>query len=171
MALSNFSLPLIPKSKPRVFPKLVATLTPPRSLKSNLSHEMLLFSASPTVAEIGALAGYDVVVVDLEHGPGSVSEALHCNRAVKAAGSSSVIRVQEVTSAWAKKAMDVEPNGVMFPKIENAKEAEYAVSLCCYPPDRVCGCAYNLVKVSDFGLPQTYLQDFKERLLIMSQLK
>lgn len=92
----------------RVFPKILATNLTPPSFKSRLScgkqlHELLLFSASPTLTEIAALAGYDIIVVDLKHGPGDVMDALHCIRAITAACSSSVIRIPKITSAWAKK--------------------------------------------------------------------
>ncbi|OAY68056.1 2-keto-3-deoxy-L-rhamnonate aldolase [Ananas comosus] len=56
-----------------------APLTPtPRTLKSRLAagetlYGLFLLSSSPTLAEIAGLAGYDYVVVDLEHGPGGLA--------------------------------------------------------------------------------------------------
>ncbi|CAN8274093.1 unnamed protein product [Cochlearia groenlandica] len=88
------------------------TTTPPKpSLKSLLKkgHQLnglILFTANPTFAEIAILAGYDFIVVDLEHGPGNYSDALHCLRAIEARGSYCVVRVPEVTAAAAKKALD-----------------------------------------------------------------
>lgn len=84
------------------------------------------------MAEIAALAGYDFIVIDLEHGPGGIRDALNCIRAVEVAGSSTVLRVPDNCQAWTKKALDLGPDGIMFPMIETGKAASDAVSYCRY---------------------------------------
>ncbi|GJV74643.1 aldehyde-lyase domain-containing protein [Tanacetum coccineum] len=47
-------------------------------------HGLFLLSNSPTLVEIAGQSGYDYVVVDLEHGPDGISDALACLRALAA---------------------------------------------------------------------------------------
>ncbi|ESQ54930.1 hypothetical protein EUTSA_v10027122mg, partial [Eutrema salsugineum] len=132
---------------------------------------MLLFSASPTLAEIASLAGYDFVVVDLEHGPADFSAALACIGATEVCGGKTVIRLPEISAACAKKALDLGPDGIMFPKVETGKAAAEAVSFCSYPPHGVRGCAYTLVRDSKFGFNKRYLEDYRDNRLIMCQVE
>ncbi|KAL1222558.1 hypothetical protein V5N11_018927 [Cardamine amara subsp. amara] len=108
----------------------IAFFSSQRSLKSRLRegenlYGLFLLSFSP---EIVAFAGYDFIVIDLEHGAGGIREALNCIRAVEAAGSSTVLRIPDNCQAWTKKALDLGPDGIMFPMIETGKAASDAVS-------------------------------------------
>lgn len=159
----------------RAFSTISAKHSTKPSLKTRLNqgqklHGIILFSASPTLAEIASLAGNDFVLVDLEHGPGDFADALNCMRAIQAAGSSCVIRIPENTPACAKKALDLRPEGIMFPKIETAKAASEAVSFCRYPPHGIRGCAYSLVRDSSYGFEKKYLDEYSEERLIMCQV-
>lgn len=146
-----------------------------RSLKSRLRegenlYGLFLLSFSPDMAEIAALAGYDFIVVDMEHGAGGIREALNCIRAVQAAGSSTVLRVPDNCQAWTKKALDLGPDGIMFPMIETGKAALDAVSYCRYRPEGLRGCAYTIVRDSRFGFDEEYLRNYTDQLLIMCQV-
>ncbi|EHA8587272.1 putative 2-keto-3-deoxy-L-rhamnonate aldolase-like [Cocos nucifera] len=98
-----------------------APLSPePRTLKSRLAagetlYGLFLLSSSPTLAEIAGLAGYDYVVVDMEHGPDGIAEALPCLRALAAARTPAILRLPELSAAWAKKALDLGPQGLISP--------------------------------------------------------
>lgn len=122
------------------------------------------------MAEIASYAGYDFIVVDMEHGAGGVREALNCIRAVEAAGSSTVLRVPDNCQAWTKKALDLGPDGIMFPMIETGKAASDAVSYCRYRPEGLRGCAYTIVRDSKFGFDEEYLRNYTDQLLIMCQV-
>ncbi|CAH8382893.1 unnamed protein product [Eruca vesicaria subsp. sativa] len=146
------------------------------SLKSRLGkgenlYGLFLLSLSPEIAEIAALSGYDFIIVDLEHGAGGIREALNCIRAIEAAGCSSVVRVPDISQAWAKKALDLGAGGIMFPMVENGRSASDAVSFCRYRPDGVRGCAYTVVRDSKFGFDQAYLANYVDDLLVMCQIE
>lgn len=148
----------------------------PETLKSRLKngdtlYGLFLCSFSPTLAEIAGLAGYDFVVVDMEHGYGGIPEALTCLRALAATGTPAILRLPETTAAWAKKALDLGPQGIMFPMIESAKEARKAVSYCRYPPNGVRGAAHPIVRASGYGIDAGYLGHCEEELLIMCQVE
>lgn len=127
--------------------------------------------ASPTLAELAALAGYDYVVVDMEHGPGGVPEALACLRALDAARTPAVIRLPEAGPIWAKKALDLGPAGLMVPAVESPAAAAAAVSHCRYPPRGVRGAAHPIVRASAYGLDDSYLSRCEDETLIICQVE
>ncbi|KAK2664357.1 hypothetical protein Ddye_002931 [Dipteronia dyeriana] len=147
-----------------------------KSLKSRLRNNetlygIFLLSFSPTLAEISGLAGYDFAVVDMEHGPGGISDALQCLRALAATRTPAILRLPESSATWAKKALDLGPQGIMFPMIESQKSAKKAVSYCRFPPAGVRGSAHTVVRASGYGINEGYLSNYEEELLIMCQVE
>ncbi|XP_076915691.1 uncharacterized protein LOC143575131 [Bidens hawaiensis] len=175
----NFtSLATTTTHKPLITPIKSSTTTThnPQTLKSRLKngetlYGMFLLSFSPTLAEIAALSGYDFVVVDMEHGPGGIPEALACLHALAAARTPAIIRLPDTDPAWAKKALDLGPQGLMFPMIESQKMAKKAVSYCKFPPNGVRGSAHTVVRASDYGIDNGYLSNYEDELLIMCQVE
>lgn len=151
-------------------------LAPAPTLKSRLAagdtlYGLFLLSFSPTFAELAALAGYDYVVVDMEHGPGGIPEALACLRALDAAHTPAVIRLPEASPVWAKKALDLGPAGIMLPAVESPAAALEAVSCCRYPPRGVRGAAHTVVRASNYGLDDSYLSRCEDETLIICQVE
>ncbi|KAF3434204.1 hypothetical protein FNV43_RR25307 [Rhamnella rubrinervis] len=147
-----------------------------QTLKSRLHsgetlYGIFLLSFSPTLAEIAGISGYDFVVVDMEHGPGGISDALHCLRALAATQTPAILRLPETCPTWAKKALDLGPQGLMFPMIDSPKEAKKAVSYCRFPPAGVRGSAHTVVRASSYGIDEGYLSNYEEELLIMCQVE
>ncbi|KAJ0968425.1 hypothetical protein J5N97_025342 [Dioscorea zingiberensis] len=148
-----------------------AGILKPRLAAGEVLYGLFLMSSSPTLAEISGLAGYDYVVVDLEHGPGGISDALPCLRALAATGTPAIIRVPENTPAVTKKALDLGPQGIMFPSVETPEAAALAVSYCRFPPRGVRGAAHPVVRASAYGVDDGYLSRCEEDLLIMVQVE
>ncbi|KAK4423123.1 4-hydroxy-2-oxovalerate aldolase [Sesamum alatum] len=154
----------------------VAAATSHQSLKSRLKngealYGIFLLTFSPTIAEIAGLAGYDFAVVDMEHGHGGISDALPCLHALAATNTAAILRVPESSATWAKKALDLGPQGIMFPMIDGPKSARKAVSYCRFPPNGVRGSAHTIVRASAYGINEGYLSNYEEELLIMCQVE
>ncbi|KAK7243841.1 hypothetical protein RIF29_38653 [Crotalaria pallida] len=173
--------PFIPKSTFTDVPSTAASATAtspssPTNLKSRLRngdtlYGLFLLSFSPTLAEIAGLSGYDFVVIDMEHGYGGISEALPCLHALAATNTPAIIRVPETSDSWAKKALDLGPQGIMFPMIDSAESAKKAVSYCIFPPGGVRGSAHSIVRASRYGIDEGYLANYIDELLIMCQVE
>ncbi|CAL9146175.1 unnamed protein product [Musa hybrid cultivar] len=169
----------IPSKNPLLPP--IKSLPPPLeyeatsgSLKSRLAagetlYGLFLLSASPTLAEIAGLAGYDYVVVDMEHGSGGISDALPCLRALAATRTPAVLRLPEPSATWAKKALDLGPQGIMFPMVDTPAAAAHAVACCRFPPRGIRGSAHTVVRASAYGLDDGYLTRCEEEILVMCQ--
>ena len=151
--------------------------TPTTTLKSRIQngeivYGMSLLTFSPTVAEIAGLAGYDFVLIDMEHGHGGVPDALPCLHALAAAKTPAVIRVPDSTSPyWARKAIDLGAQGIVFPMIQDPKSAAKAVSFCRFPPAGVRSPAGPAaVRASRYGLDPDYADRCEKELLVICQV-
>ena len=127
---------------------------------------------SPIVAEIIAQAGYDAVLIDLEHGPGSILDAVSLMHAVQARACAPLIRVPSNDPVVLKRVLDIGVVGVMIPAVNTAAQATAAVSACRYPPKGIRGMAASIVRASDYGANwRDYAAAADKSLLIMCQIE
>lgn len=100
--------------------------------------------SSPTAIEVAALAGCEWVLLDLEHGGGTLEQVGPCVQAAKAAGVPLVVRVPRPERSVVGWVLDQGVAGVMLPRIESTSDAAECVSFFDYPPAGVRGVAsYN----------------------------
>ncbi len=127
---------------------------------------------SPIAAEVIAQAGYDAVLIDLEHGPGSILDAVALMHAVQARACAPLIRVPSNDPVILKRVLDIGVVGVMIPAVNTAAEATAAVAACRYPPKGIRGMATSIVRASDYGAnSRDYLAAADDSLLIMCQIE
>jgi len=93
-----------------------------------------LFCSTPAAlsVELIAAAGYDFVVIDLEHtliGPDQLASML---LAARAAGIAALVRV--AAPHQAAQALDAGAEGIVFPRIGSEQAARDAVRLCHFAP-------------------------------------
>lgn len=127
---------------------------------------------SPIAAEIVAQAGYDCVLIDLEHGPGWYLDMIPLMHAVQAEPCVPLVRVPANDPVALKKVLDIGVAGVMVPSVDNAAQAAAAVAACRYPPRGMRGMAVGIIRASDYGArAQDYLAEVEQALLIMCQIE
>jgi 2-dehydro-3-deoxyglucarate aldolase/4-hydroxy-2-oxoheptanedioate aldolase len=102
---------------------------------------LFLDLGSPLSAEICARAGYDWLVVDLEHGAGTEAGLVGLLQSVEVGGSTAVVRPQSGERLRIGRALDLGAGGIVIPRLESAAEAREAVSFLRYPPTGVRGVA------------------------------
>ncbi|HEX5826343.1 MAG TPA: aldolase/citrate lyase family protein [Candidatus Limnocylindrales bacterium] len=105
---------------------------------------------SAASAELMARAGYDWLVLDLEHGMGTESELLAELLAVQGTPTTAVVRVQSVERLRIDRALDLGADGVMLPQVRDAAEARDGVRWMRYPPQGVRGLAL-ITRGAGFG--------------------
>lgn len=127
---------------------------------------------SAVVAEVLGLAGYDAVMIDLEHGFAGLVETVHCLQALSAAGAAGLVRVPDNDPVILKRVLDLGVSGVMIPDVGSAEEARAAVAACRYPPAGGRGAAYGMVRASRYGMArEAYLDQADEALLLICQIE
>lgn len=131
-----------------------------------------LHLASPLAAEIVALAGYDFVLIDHEHGPGSLLNGISLIQAVSGTSAATLMRVPWNDPVYLKRALDTGVEGVMIPAVDDAGAARAAVAACRYPPAGIRGAAYGVIRASDYGRKaDEYAARADDNLLIMCQIE
>ena len=111
---------------------------------------------STDVAEIMAKAGYDWLVVDLEHSVISIDMAGDLIRIIDLCGVPPLVRLTSNDENQIKRLMDAGAHGIVVPMIKSKEEAEYAVSSTRYAPKGIRGVG--------LGRAQGYGEKFKEYL-------
>ena len=91
--------------------------------------------ADSSVSEIVGFAGCDFVWIDSEHGMMDRREIYHHVLAAQSAGACAFVRVPGVEYYQIKNTLDMAPDGVIFPFVNNADIARQAVEACTYPAD------------------------------------
>lgn len=88
----------------------------------------------PSIAEIMATAGFDWLVIDMEHSPIGISEAEEIIRVIHLCGIPALVRVGEINFNLIKRVMDSGASGVIVPMVNTQEQARQAVEAVRYPP-------------------------------------
>jgi 4-hydroxy-2-oxoheptanedioate aldolase len=119
---------------------------PDRNLRTRVLAGETLFGlfldlGSPLSAEICGRAGYDWLVIDLEHGAGTESDLVGLLQSVEIGGSTAVVRPQSGERLRIGRALDLGASGIVIPQLKSATEVREAVSFLRYPPTGARGVA------------------------------
>jgi 4-hydroxy-2-oxoheptanedioate aldolase len=87
------------------------------------------------VLEMLALAGYEAVIIDLEHGPMGVADLPALAAFAKAAGVQSVARVGDSSPTSIAAVLDAGFDGIMVPHVSSGAVAADVVTAARFPPD------------------------------------
>ncbi len=110
------------------------------------------FSIIPTVevVELVALAGFEAVILDLEHGAHGTEALGSLILAAKARGIYPLVRVRTSRSSEIGAALDAGAAGVIVPQIGSLSEAEKAVRAARFAPEGDRG-ANPFVRAADYS--------------------
>lgn len=93
-----------------------------------------MICADPAMVEAAGHAGYDFVLLDMEHGTTTFETLPNLIRASNVAGVCPVVRVPRGSDIWIDQALDVGAGGVMIPQIDTAEQAQRAVAAAKFAP-------------------------------------
>ena len=96
---------------------------------------------SALTAEIMGRAGFDFVVIDLEHGSSTEADVLPQLQALEATGAGVIVRAESHERQRAHRVLDLGAEGIMFPRVDSPGDARKAVAGLRYPPEGVRGVA------------------------------
>ncbi len=105
---------------------------------------------SSLTAEIVGSAGYDWVLIDLEHGAGNEKDVLAQLQAIEHFNTAAIIRIENGNKQRIHRVLDLGAEGVMVPRITSVEEAKNVVSGLRYPPEGSRGIA-KMVRATEFG--------------------
>lgn len=146
------------------------------ALKSRLQagqtvHGCWLNMGSPLSAEMVSHAGFDWVLIDLEHGAGSEQTLIPELQALAASSVAPLVRVESFQQARVQRVLDSGVQGLMFPRIRSAAEAQEAISNMYYPPRGRRGLT-TMSRANQFGKNfETYFAESEKDLLGIIQIE
>jgi len=109
--------------------------------------------------EIMARAGFEWLVVDMEHAPLGAAEAARLIRIVDLAGLPALCRLPSKDPVAAKHVLDAGASGILVPSIESAADARRAVESAYYPPRGARG--VGLARAQAYG---SGLEEYRARM-------
>ena len=101
------------------------------------------------VAEIMALAGFDWLVVDLEHSVISIETAADLIRVIESCGVAPLVRLTSNDPNQVKRVMDAGAHGIVVPMVNCAADASMAVAALQYAPRGTRG--VGLARAQGYG--------------------
>jgi len=146
-----------------------------RNFKDKLSDKSVsvgswITLANNGIAEIFANAGFDWLVIDLEHSVISIDQAGDLIRTIDACGVPALVRLTSNDRNQIKRILDAGANGIVVPNINSAQEAESAVASTRYPPRGRRG--VGLARAQKYGSGfDDYLNWQEDGLVVLVQIE
>lgn len=145
------------------------------SLKSRLSRSEITIGSwvtlgHPSIAEIMAAAGFDWLVLDMEHSVLELGEVQAIIQVLDAKQCPAIVRLTSNHPDQIKRVMDAGATGVMVPMIKSAADAKAAVDGVYYPPRGQRG--VGLARAQGYGNSfQAYRQWLEENAVIVAMIE
>lgn len=131
----------------------------------------ILLLPSPDVAEIVALAGIDMVMIDHEHGGGGLPDFVAQARALQAGTTQAIVRVPHADYTYGQRLLDNGARGLVCPGVDTAEQAEAFVRACRYPPRGLRGAGAGL-RGARYGLDAAYYTpEAEDDILLVAQIE
>ena len=84
--------------------------------------------------ELLALAGFDFVVVDMEHAPHTFESAYRCIVAAQGFGMRALVRLPDSHGTYVQRILDSGADGVLVPRVRDAQEARQVMEGMLFSP-------------------------------------
>lgn len=148
---------------------------PMNALKHNLQAGKLqtgcwVSLASHASAEICAGAGFDWILIDMEHAPNELHMVHHQLHAAAAYPVSVVVRAPWNDTVLIKRLLDVGVQTLLLPYVQNEAEARRAVAAVRYPPRGVRGVSTNS-RANRFGRVTDYFKRAEDEICLVLQME
>jgi 4-hydroxy-2-oxoheptanedioate aldolase len=125
---------------------------------------------SPNVTEILAGAGYDWLLLDMEHTSLDPSQVADHIRAAQGGTAELMVRIPWNESVMFKRLLDTGVRTFMVPFVQSADEARRAVAATRYPPQGIRGVS-GTSRATGFGRIKEYGQRYQEAQCIVVQIE
>ena len=126
--------------------------------------------SSHYTVEVIAGAGYDWILLDMEHSPNDLESLLAQLQAAAPYPTEPVVRVPWNDMVTIKRVLDVGALSLLIPYVSTVAEAKAAVAATRYPPAGVRGVA-GTTRATRFGRVQGYAKKAHEEICVLVQVE
>ena len=124
-----------------------------------------------TVAEIGAGAGFDWVLVDAEHGPFDLRSVMSHLQAIEPYPVSVIVRPVEGSTALIKQLLDIGVQTILVPMVDSAEQAKQIVAAAKYPPVGARGLGTSMARAANWNRAPDYLNKANDEICVVVQIE
>jgi len=124
-----------------------------------------------TVAEIGAGAGFDWVLIDAEHGPFDIQSIMAHLQAIEPHPVSALVRPVEGSTALIKQLLDIGAQTLLIPMVDTADQARQIVAAAKYPPIGVRGLGTSMARAANWNRTTDYLTKANQEVCVVVQIE
>jgi 2-keto-3-deoxy-L-rhamnonate aldolase RhmA len=129
-----------------------------------------LSMTSPVATEVVAGAGFDWMLVDMEHSANDLVEVASHLRAAVGGSAEPVVRVPWNEPVMVKRVLDIGARSLLFPFVQSAEEARRAVAATRYPPKGIRGVA-GTTRANRYGRVKDYAKRVEDELCVLVQVE
>jgi len=124
-------------------------------------------TSDPAFIEILGHAGFDFVIIDLEHGPNTIQAAQNLIRAAEVGGVFPIVRTREGDPTMIGAALDIGAGGVEVPQVGSGEDARRVVEHARFAPAGMRGVC-RFVRAADYSALERkrYFAESNEAVLI-----
>jgi len=126
--------------------------------------------SSAFTAEAVAGAGFDWVLVDMEHSPNDLNSVMGQLQVFAAYDTVAIVRPQWNDAVMVKRLLDTGAPGLLFPMVQNVDESALAVSATRYPPRGIRGVS-GTTRANRFGRTTDYFDRIEDETAVLVQVE
>lgn len=126
--------------------------------------------SSPFAAEVVAPAGFDWVLLDMEHSPGDLTSIMGQLQVFTAYPTTAIVRPDWNDPVKVKRLLDIGAPGLLFPMVQNVDEAKQAVAATRYPPRGMRGVSTS-TRGNKFGRVDDYFDQVESETTVIVQVE
>lgn len=126
--------------------------------------------SSPFAAEVVAPAGFDWVLLDMEHSPGELTSILGQLQVFAGYPTTAIVRPDWNNPVKVKRLLDIGAPGLLFPMVQSADEARQAVAATRYPPHGMRGVSLA-TRGNKFGRVSDYFAEVENETTVIVQVE
>ena len=145
------------------------------SLKQKLKNNELtigswIMMGTPMSVEVMALAGFEWLVIDIEHTSIGLETVQTLITTIQANNIKALVRVSKNEEVVIKRVLDMGADGIIVPMVSSKEDAMQAVAYAKYPPQGKRG--VGLYRASGYGTTfDAYKKWVEEELVIIAQIE
>lgn len=138
-------------------------------LEGNTCIGLFVTINSTEVVEIAGLAGFDFVVLDMEHGPLNIGNLLPMVISAERREMSPIVRVPGISCSTVVRALDIGAHGIQVPQVNTVADARNAGVFAKYYPEGIRG--MGSPRAGDYGKIdlKEYISDVNDATLVVLQ--
>jgi 4-hydroxy-2-oxoheptanedioate aldolase len=125
----------------------------------------------PIAIEVTAGAGFDWLMIDMEHAPNDLRTVLAQLHATSASGVSIAVRPPSGDPVTLKRLLDIGVQTFVIPMVESAAQAADLVRAVRYPPRGIRGVGPSMARAAQWNRDSTYLATADDEICLVCQVE